>query len=795
MLKGVVNELTNCKSSVGGNSISSSACGNVATISDGKLCIICAVSSDAVVTKEVSLFLEDGSRANIAASNFTDIQFNAEGTMLALWNSKQQFGIVDLSNCVNKLLMAQSNCHEQGSGIEAPLYMLSDKDCSLLSSSRKDGASAVRILKVQWHPLFSTDVVVLLSSNYLLVFHTAAMGGSRQLTKRAEEGSRTVFDVLPLDTTDPIVSFAFGSNSRVAAGSGSNDWQSLCLYLLSNSSMASGSVYVLCPFITLCPLNGGVVSASCAGAVERCLSLGSLRQWADDFSANPALFNSVGSKHDLQLYLRKIRRFVDSLQQSTSAGGDSDPKDCFSPAIQGPLKFTGSSAAGAASRSPCDIAVLESDSFAPSGSENRLESSRDTPVLPPVLVVTYSDSDVEVYMQSLDVYPIFRGGPNGEGSSRYGVDDDGSTDSSSDDDDVVLHINSSARKGPSVVASRPPTSRLFSTPELIFVDSLMVQALVADEAKSSSLGVWRIVCDPILPFCFYLTNFAEGRAFLLCLHWWKHFLAGCSPSLLAGRSGGSSITDSSGGLEECIAAHPMYCIPVLACESIGLAGMACLSNSYIGHKMIFKLAGDRSGSSAANDNGVVMCVNITIHMKLLELQSSLSTSKELFKTLRDAESKASIGLGHGGASSAFEEITLNCLVSIRKALLNVPTPTKLKLKPKEVSISPNLSTASFSLCYLSCCYLNIVCALLVSQSSAVYSKCLSDATAYLEEHLLIPMEELSQRLKYRVELLKHMYTAQVDILHGQRATGDGDYVVKLTAILNKPNKTKADMAE
>lgn len=77
----------------------------------------------------------------------------------------------------------------------------------------------------------------------------------------------------------------------------------------------------------------------------------------------------------------------------------------------------------------------------------------------------------------------------------------------------------------------------------------------------------------------------------------------------------------------------------------------------------------------------------------------------------------------------------------------------------------------------------------------MYSKCLSDATAYLEEHLLIPMEELSQRLKYRVELLKHMYTAQVDILHGQRATGDGDYVVKLTAILNKPNKTKADMAE
>jgi len=82
----------------------------------------------------------------------------------------------------------------------------------------------------------------------------------------------------------------------------------------------------------------------------------------------------------------------------------------------------------------------------------------------------------------------------------------------------------------------------------------------------------------------------------------------------------------------------------------------------------------------------------------------------------------------------------------------------------------------------------------------VYSNCLSDATAYLEEHILIPMEELSQRLKYRIELLKQMYTTQVDILHGKQDTAAGaaandDYIAKLTTILNKPTKTKADMSE
>lgn len=99
----------------------------------------------------------------------------------------------------------------------------------------------------------------------------------------------------------------------------------------------------------------------------------------------------------------------------------------------------------------------------------------------------------------------------------------------------------------------------------------------------------------------------------------------------------------------------------------------------------------------------------------------------------------------------------------------------------------------------------------------MYSKCLSDATAYLEEQLLIPMEELSQRLKYRIELLKHVYTTQVDILQGQQSqqtqkspntgssgnNGDNqggqvdseEYLPKLMAILNKPTKTKADMTE
>ena len=100
------------------------------------------------------------------------------------------------------------------------------------------------------------------------------------------------------------------------------------------------------------------------------------------------------------------------------------------------------------------------------------------------------------------------------------------------------------------------------------------------------------------------------------------------------------------------------------------------------------------------------------------------------------------------------------------------------------------------------------------QTNAAYSKCLSDATAYLEERLLIPMEELSQRLKYRLELLRHMYSSQVDILQGAgdlgvgvgggaeekpgqivRVKEDDAIVAKLMSILGKVGKTKEDFAE
>jgi len=686
MLKGVVNELTNLKSTAAGNCISSSACGNIATIADGKLCIVCAVSSDSVVTKEVSLFLENGCKYEIATDAFTNIQFNAEGTMLALWNNRQQFAVVDLSNCMNKLLMSNSSNEEQCSGIDAPIYLLSSKSCTLLSSSRKDGAPAVGILKVQWHPLFSSDVVILLDSNYLLVFHTGAMGDDR-LQEPSSSGAAPapLFEVLPLDTTDPIVSFAFGSTGRVASGTAGNDWQCLCLYLLSNSSMINSTVYVLCPFITICPLStSGAVNPSGSGAVERFLNPACLRQWVDDFGASPGLFQVVSSKHDLQLYLQKIRRFIGFLQQSATG---SDGQECFLPAVQGPLKLSGSTGSDASTRSvPSDIAVLDADVFAPTGTESQLDGAGEFNVLPPVLVVSFGNSDVEVYLQARDVYPVFR---TADGDSEQPDSDSRSSDSSSDDDDDIVLVINSNRKTSSqshALAIVPkPTPRLFAAPELIFVDSLMVLSLVCGNSGSTSPGSWKIITDPVLPFCFYLTNFVEGKSFLLCLHWWKHYLAGSNsdntPSASSVRAIANSAACDSQSLEACIAANPMYCIPVLSCASQGLAGMACLSNMYIGHKMIYKLEGDMAASVV--DNGVVMCVNITIHMKLLELQSSLSSSKELFKSLRDMESQ--VASGSKGTSSAFEEITLNCLIGIRKALLDVPTPGKLKLKPKEVS--------------------------------------------------------------------------------------------------------------
>ena len=72
-----------------------------------------------------------------------------------------------------------------------------------------------------------------------------------------------------------------------------------------------------------------------------------------------------------------------------------------------------------------------------------------------------------------------------------------------------------------------------------------------------------------------------------------------------------------------------------------------------------------------------------------------------------------------------------------------------------------------------------------------YTRCLSDCTLYLETHAVAPLEELHRRLRYRVELIQHVYAAQVQILQGT-GTGDGEASPALLLLLGGRNKTPED---
>lgn len=65
------------------------------------------------------------------------------------------------------------------------------------------------------------------------------------------------------------------------------------------------------------------------------------------------------------------------------------------------------------------------------------------------------------------------------------------------------------------------------------------------------------------------------------------------------------------------------------------------------------------------------------------------------------------------------------------------------------------------------------------------SRLLNEATSYLEEEVLIPLEEMFARLKYRVELLKQMYSTQVDVIQGE------EVAQRAGAVVDTPRDSKA----
>ena len=77
---------------------------------------------------------------------------------------------------------------------------------------------------------------------------------------------------------------------------------------------------------------------------------------------------------------------------------------------------------------------------------------------------------------------------------------------------------------------------------------------------------------------------------------------------------------------------------------------------------------------------------------------------------------------------------------------------------------------------------------------------MSQCTLYLEQHVVLPLEELYHRLKYRIDMIQHVYTSQVCILQGSGSSSQGavshvqdQQEKQVVALLSRKNKTAEDM--
>ena len=499
MLRLLVNEVgkTQIKNSNDGNAVATSVNGVIAVISKNKLVLVYnSISKDCAITSEVQVIDESGEESAFLPADYDNLTFNPEGTMIVLWN-KKNLGIVDISNCLN--LNEESN-----SKPIAKIYIL------------KSAHFVIDVLQVKWHPIFTSEIIVLLNGNYLLIYHTLNLCLV----------DSTQYDIMPINTTSSIINFTFGNTIN------SNDWQSLTLYLLSNSNN-SNCVYTLSPFIPPLIRNAVLDNAHSRAhrksvfnsgssnydtyPIEKYIDINILIKWCEEWFES-----QYRSSDEFEGCIYKIKQYLHNIIRiSQGEGVPGWGNNIRIPCLQGPMKiegFSGNMPAGI----PCDIAVLNSYTHTHSNTQALGDSSYTSPtmgcILPPVLLITYTDSTVFVWLQSREIFPqVWDVSPRRSGvGSIYqltlgrgmGLNDQDAADTTSEEEveeveEIMIPIKASHNKT-TPTHSTHSRDMVIPSPELIYLEHVVILSLVPEVSKEDSSWIkssWNIVQDTGMSSC------------------------------------------------------------------------------------------------------------------------------------------------------------------------------------------------------------------------------------------------------------------------------------------------------
>lgn len=691
--------------------MSAGAAGNIAVLCKDHIFITCSDSSSKLKMKRLALSKPGSSDDYLLPVNrYTDISYNADDSMLVIYGNNH-IAVIDISNATNKIVA----CNDNSDITDVPIFTIDHNNCSCLSDKVNVKSSA--ILKLSWHPLFTGEIIVLLEGNFLLSVHSLVLFGGNG-------NNAAAYDVFPLDTVEPIVSYAYGKQSSMNVDS---CWSGLSLYLIGGSPITSsknGHVYALCPFV---PINNNRESTIIG--LDSYVDTKICREWINDYMrSQKAQSHSAANMHLVERYADDLVRYLDSVSGNSVLNNN---KHRYCPVLQGPFILDSSYIPPQKPHHhnkanidvvSCDLIILNTPVAG-----NSVDASEDAHI-PLMLMISYSNGNNNVYILSSECFPLVglvHGLPGQLQVQSLSVGD--ANDESDSDEEIVLRINRAESKiksgsqgnrasGLNEIGSslaNDKISKLLPQIELIYFDSLnTLDHLVfancnagtgANDTPSAELaGGFCFTMDPVLPHCVYSTlrkpilNGATSGVFvyMICLSWWYELFKLKTPSMLLENAAQSNtIADSNRGVsgacvrvEELMKNKPMYCLPIfsqLICSPQRVVTsrstincMTLISSPLLGHKILIKCDGNKDDK----DTGLMMCVNVTMHMKLCELHSQLAASRALMKHPSFAIS------GQKQQMAAYNEIIQSKLHDIRKILIEIPTPSRRGLKTSEVGL-------------------------------------------------------------------------------------------------------------
>jgi hypothetical protein len=649
---------------------------------------------------------------------FNNIEFNAEGDMLLVYNERS----------VGFIAIPTKNAPD--GSFDASMMELNPCSFSELLADNdvvRDGS--VKVVKVAFHPLSSYHVVILLSNNTLLLTDTLSDVSREFILRPSVSSSSPVKGQQSqhggkdggANKGGQFVSFCFG---------GDYDWMKLAVLLLT----ADGQVYFLCPLLP-------------SGAVVPKIVIDGLYAWVEEEVTPKAA--SVVSANVASYLSKEMRAYLDVMFSSSSSGSGSGSSSGSSSG-SGSGSSSGSSSGSEGNNSGSGIFNNEIGEYTQplgGGGGGGGGDARSSSVA--------VEADDEVLWGSYAPMlqgPLRKLGAAGDGASwshshTFACDvctpGSGSAGSAVERAPVVMvafangtvdmytaHENSvGAFMWPMWPALAKPLGTANTgavTPTMRLVETVSTSSSSA--ASMGGIPRWSLTNDPIYCHYFHLSNAQDGSAYLVICNWLSKMMKSASEAssrAMDANADGDDTPSSSSSSSWDVEASGVCRVLDRATYSASAStdrhcGSCVVSDSMMGHMAIH-----RGADGAVTRTNVTTCARLYQYQQLIEKGSEQGAKKGADSMMRQYE-----GMGMG----SFQRRSQLLIETIQKGLETVPTV------PAGDDYDDSLD--------------------------ATKKKHLLAASKHLNQHAILPLEDLAHRIISALDGVKDIYDDQVRFLEG-----------------------------